>query len=66
MGDNAYESDSLDAELARRGVELIGVRYERVAENFLGMLHLACGLILRGFMRWSLIGSRRFCFVVSA
>jgi len=22
------------------------VRYERVAENFLGMLHLACSLIL--------------------
>ena len=85
IGDNAYESDRLDAELARRGVELIAphrrtrkqrtqdgralrryrrrwkverlfawlqnfrrivVRYERVAENFLGMLLLACGLIL--------------------
>jgi transposase len=85
IGDNAYESDRLDAELARRGVELIAphrrtrkertqdgrplrryrrrwkverlfawlqnfrwivVRYERVAENFLGMLHLACSLIL--------------------
>ena len=78
-------SDRLDAELARRGVELIAphrrtrthrtqdgrplrryrrrwkierlfawfqnfrrivVRYERCAENFLGMLHLACCLIL--------------------
>jgi transposase len=85
IGDNAYESDRLDAELARRGVELIAphrrtrkqrtqdgrrlrryrrrwkverlfalfqnfrrivVRYERSAENFLGMLHLACCLIL--------------------
>jgi len=85
IGDNAYESDKLDAELARHGVELIAphrrtrtqrtqdgrplrrhrrrwkverlfawlqnfrrivVRYERFAENFLGMLHLACCLIL--------------------
>ena len=85
VGDNAYESDRLNAELARRGVELIApprrtrkqrtqdgrplrryrrrwkverlfawlqnfrrivVRYERIAENFLGMLHLACCLIL--------------------
>jgi transposase len=85
IGDNAYESDRLDAALARRGVELIAphrrtrrhrtqdgrplrryqrrwkierlfawfqnfrrlvVRYERFAENFLGMLHLACWLIL--------------------
>ena len=85
IGDNAYESDRLDADLARRGVELIAphrrtrkqrtqdgrplrryrrrwkverlfawlqnfrrivVRYERVAENFLGMLHLASSLIL--------------------
>jgi transposase len=85
IGDNAYESDRLDAELARHGVELIAphrrtrqqrtqdgrplrrygrrwkverlfawlqnfrrivVRYERLAENFLGMLHLACSLIL--------------------
>jgi transposase len=85
IGDNAYESDRLDAELARRGVELIAphrrtrqqrtqdglplrryrrrwkverlfawlqnfrrivVRHERFAENFLGMLHLACSLIL--------------------
>jgi transposase len=85
IGDNAYESDRLDAELARHGVELIAphrrtrtqrtqdgralrryqrrskierlfawfqnfrrivVRYERLAENFLGMLHLACCLIL--------------------
>jgi transposase len=85
IGDNAYESDRLDAALARRGVELIAphrrnrrhrtqdgrplrryqrrwkierlfawfqnfrrlvVRYERFAEKFLGMLHLACWLIL--------------------
>jgi transposase len=85
IGDNAYESDRLDAELAQRSVELIAphrrtrthptqdgrslrryqrrwkierlfawfqnfrrlvVRYERFAENFLGMLHLACWLIL--------------------
>jgi transposase len=88
IGDNAYESDRLDAELARRGVELIAphrrtrtqrtqdgrplrryqrrwkverlfawfqnfrrivVRYERLAENFLGMLQLAsCLILLRG------------------
>jgi transposase len=88
IGDNAYESDRLDAELARRGVELIAphrrtrtqrtqdgrplrryqrrwkverlfawfqnfrrivVRYERLAENFLGMLQLAsCFILLRG------------------
>ena len=85
IGDDAYESDRLDEELAHRGVELIAphrrtrrqrtqdgrplrrcrrrwkverlfawlqnfrrivVRYEPVAENFLGMLHLACSLIL--------------------
>jgi transposase len=85
IGDNAYESDRLDADLARGGVELIAphrrtrarrtqdgrplrryrrrwkverlfawlqnfrrlvVRYERFAENFLGMLHLACWVIL--------------------
>jgi transposase len=85
IGDNAYESDRLDADLARRGVALIAphrrtrkqrtqdgrqlrryrrrwkverlfawlqnfrrlvVRYERFAGNFLGMLHLACCLIL--------------------
>jgi transposase len=85
IGDNACESDRLDAELTRHGVELIApqrrtrtqrtqdgrplrryrrrwkverlfawlqnfrrivVRYERFAENFLGMLHLACCLIL--------------------
>ena len=85
IGDNAYESDRLDAELAQQGVELIAphrrnrthrtqdgrslrrnrrrwkierlfawfqnfrrlvVRYERFVENFLGMLHLACWLIL--------------------
>jgi transposase len=88
IGDNAYESDRLDSELARLGVELIAphrrtrtqrtqdgrplhryqrrwkierlfawfqnfrrivVRYERFAENFLGMLHLAsCLILLRG------------------
>jgi transposase len=85
IGDNAYDSDRLDVELRRSGVELIAphrstrkrrtqdgsplrrfrrrwkverlfawlqnfrrvvVRYERFPENFLGMLHLACWLIL--------------------
>ena len=85
IGDNAYESDRLDAALARQGVELIAphrrtrrhrtqdgrplrryqrrwkierlfawfqnfrrlvVRYERFTENSLGMLPLACCLIL--------------------
>jgi transposase len=91
VGDAAYESDQLDAELAQQGVELIAphrsdrkrktqdgrplrryrrrwkverlfawlqnyrrivARYERQVENFLGMLHLACCLILlRCFVR---------------
>jgi len=85
IGDNAYDSDKLDAELRRYGIELISphrsnrknrtqdlrrlrryrrrwkierlfawlqnfrrlvVRYERYAENFLGMLYLGCCLIL--------------------
>ena len=84
IGDNAYDSDRLDAELRFYGIELIGphrrnrrnstdgrrlqryrrrwkierlcawlqnfrrlvVRYERHAENFLGMLQLASALIL--------------------
>ncbi len=85
IGDNAYDSDKLDAELRRYGIEVIAphrrtrkkstqdrhrlkryrrrwkierlfgwlqnfrrlvVRYERNAENFLGMLHLASALIL--------------------
>ena len=85
IGDNAYDSDKLDAELRRYGIELIAphrsnrrntpqdlrrmrryrrrwkierlfawlqnfrrlvVRYERYAENFLGMLYLGCCLIL--------------------
>jgi transposase len=85
IGDNAYDSDKLDAELRLYGIELIAphrctrinttqdlrrvrryrrrwkierlfawlqnfrrlvVRYERYAENFLGMLHLGCCLIL--------------------
>lgn len=85
IGDNAYDSDKLDAELRQYGIELIAphrrnrknttqdlrrlrryrrrwkierlfawlqnfrrlvVRYERYAENFLGMLYLACCLIL--------------------
>ncbi len=85
VGDNAYDSDKLDSELRRYGIELIAphrmnrknttqdlrrlrryrrrwkierlfawlqnfrrlvVRYERYAENFLGMLHLGCCLIL--------------------
>ncbi len=85
LGDNTYDSDKLDSELRRYGIELIAphrmnrknttqdlrrlrryrrrwkierlfawlqnfrrlvVRYERYAENFLGMLHLGCCLIL--------------------
>jgi len=85
IGDNACDSDRLDAELRPYGIEVIAphrrnrknrtqdgrrlrryrrrwkierlfawlqnfrrlvVRYERHAENFLGMLHLACSLIL--------------------
>jgi transposase len=85
IGDNAYDSDCLDAELRFYGIELIAphrrnrrnstqdrrrlkryrrrwkierlfawlqnfrrlvVRYERRAENFLGMLQLASSLIL--------------------
>jgi transposase len=85
IGDNAYDSDGLDAELRFYGIELIAphrrnrrnstqdrrrlqryrrrwkierlfawlqnfrrlvVRYERHAENFLGMLQLAASLIL--------------------
>ncbi len=85
IGDNAYDSDKLDAELKPYGIELISphrvnrknktqdlrrlrryrrrwkierlfawlqnfrrlvVRYERYAENFLGMLYLGCCLIL--------------------
>lgn len=85
VGDNAYDSDKLDAELKYYGIEVVAphrrnrrfktqdnrrlrryrrrwkierlfawlqnfrrlvVRYERHAENFLGMLQLACCLIL--------------------
>jgi transposase len=85
IGDNAYDSDKLDARLRKYGIEMISphrsnrknrtqdlrrlrrylrrwkierlfawlqnfrrlvVRYERYAENFLGMLHLGCCLIL--------------------
>ena len=85
IGDNAYDSDKLDADLTLYGIEVIAphrrnrknktqdgrrlrrqrrrwkierlfawlqnfrrlvVRYERYAENFLGMLHLGCCLIL--------------------
>lgn len=85
IGDNAYDSDKLDAELRQYGIELIAphrcnrrnktqdlrrirryrrrwkierlfawlqnfrrlvVRYERYAENFLGMLYLGCCIIL--------------------
>ena len=85
IGDNAYDSDKLDTELRRYGIELIAphrsnrkntsqdlrrmrryrrrwkierlfawlqnfrrlvVRYERYAENFLGMLYLGCCIIL--------------------
>src|SRR5438552_17341326 len=84
IGDNAYDSDKLDTELSRYGIELIAphhinrknktqdlrrlrryrrrwrierlfawlqnfrrlvVRYERYAENFLGMLYLGCCVI---------------------
>src|SRR5215472_12491979 len=84
IGDNAYDSDTLDAELRCYGIEVIAlhrsnrrtktqdkrrlrryrrrwkierlfawlqnfrrlvVRYERYAENFLGMLHLGCCII---------------------
>ena len=72
IGDNAYDSDQLDRELAETGVEMNGrplrryrhrwkierlfawlqnyrrlvTRYEYYLENFTGMLHLACALIL--------------------
>ena len=63
VGDNTYDSDKLDSELRRYGIERrrwkierlfawlqnfrrLVVRYERYAENFLGMLHLGCCLIL--------------------
>jgi transposase len=85
VGDNAYDSDKLDAELRQYGIEVIAphrsnrknktqdgrrlrryrrrwkierlfawlqnfrrlvIRYERHAENFLGMAHLGCCLIL--------------------
>jgi transposase len=85
IGDHAYDSDKLDAQLRHYVIEVIAphrsnrriktqderclrryrrrwkierlfawlqnfrrlvVRYERHAENFLGMLHLACCLIL--------------------
>jgi transposase len=85
IGDNAYDSDQLDRELAETGVEMIAphrsnrkkltqdgrplrryrhrwkierlfawlqnyrrlvTRYEHYLENFTGMLHLACALIL--------------------
>ena len=85
VGDNAYDSDKLDAGLRKYGIELIAphrsnrknktqdgrrlrryhrrwrierlfawlqnfrrlvTRYERHAENFLGMLHLGCCLIM--------------------
>ena len=85
VGDNAYDSDKLDAELRQYGIELVAphrsnrknktqdggrlrrycrrwkierlfawlqnsrrlvVRYERYADNFLGMLHLGCCLVL--------------------
>ncbi len=85
IGDNAYDSDRLDRELAETGVEMIAphnrgrkrrtqdgrtlrryrrrwkierlfawlqhfrrlvVRWEHSPENFLGMIHLGCALIL--------------------
>ncbi|MGA7924407.1 MAG: IS5 family transposase [Candidatus Sulfotelmatobacter sp.] len=89
IGDNAYDSDKLDEELSRYGIELIAphrsnrrnrtqdlrrlrryrrrwkierlfawlqnfrrlvVRYERRAENFLGMLDLGCCIILLRYL----------------
>jgi len=89
IGDNAYDSDNLDAELRQYGIELIAphrsnrrnttqdlrrmrwyrrrwkierlfawlqnfrrlvVRYERYAENFLGMLQLGCCIILLRYL----------------
>ena len=89
IGDNAYDSDKLDTELSRYGIELIAphrikrknktqdlrrlrryrrrwrierlfawlqnfrrlvVRYERYAENFLGMLYLGCCVILLRYL----------------
>ena len=89
VGDNAYYSDKLDAELRQYGIEVIAphrsnrknktqdgrrlrryrrrwkierlfawlqnfrrlvVRYERHAENFLGMLHLGCCFILLRYL----------------
>lgn len=94
IGDNAYDSDKLDGELSRYGIELIAphrsnrknrtqdlrrlrryrrrwkverlfawlqnfrrlvVRYERYAENFLGMLYLACCVSLEAFVRWLVV-----------
>ena|SRR5258706_1432612 len=86
IGDGAYDSDPLDANLRKKGIELIAphrtnrvkpatqdgrklrrykrrwkierlnawlqnfrritVRYEHIAENYLGFLHLACIIIL--------------------
>ncbi len=89
IGDTAYDSDKMDEELSRYGIELIAphrsnrknrtqdlcrlrryrrrymierlfawlqnfrrlvVRYERYAENFLGMLHLGCCIILLRYL----------------
>ena len=89
VADNAYDSDKLDSELSRYGIQLISphrstrknktqdlrrlrryrhrwkverlfawlqnfcrlvVRYERYAENFLGMLHLGCCIILLRYL----------------
>jgi len=89
IGDNAYDSDRLDQELAETGVEMIAphrsnrkhhtqdrrslrryrrrwkierlfawlqnfrrlvVRWEYSLENFLGMIHLACAVILLRYL----------------
>jgi transposase len=89
IGDNAYDSDNLNVELSRYGIELIAphginrknktqdlrrqrryrrrwkierlfawlqnfrrlvVRYERYADNFLGMLYLGCCVILLRYL----------------
>jgi hypothetical protein len=50
IGDRGYDSDALDNQLAKRGVEFIAphrsTRYERHVENFLAFVQLACIIIL--------------------
>ena len=47
IGDRAYDSDPLDAELRKDGIEMIAPhRWEYHAYNFLGFVQLACLVIL--------------------